>query len=148
MNVLTDSIPLNVKHISYVVKDVNVAAHHFNVIMGFQFNRQFDAVFANGMVRGKAAHFEAKIAVAELGTFAFELLQPVKGNTIWKEFLDEKGEGMHHFGALVTDLDSEISRFKALGVDLLQWGETEHAKVAFFDTSKTTGMLLELIQHK
>jgi len=148
MEALTESVPLDIKHISYVVKDVNITAHHLNVLMDFQFNRKFDAVFTKGMVRGKATNYEAKIAVAQLGTFGFELLQPVKGNTIWNEFLDERGEGIHHFGALVLNLDSEISRFKELGFKLLQWGETEHARVAFLDTFKTTGMLLELIEHK
>jgi methylmalonyl-CoA/ethylmalonyl-CoA epimerase len=148
MKALIESVPLDVKHISYVVKDINITAHHFNVLMGFQFNKIFDAIFPKGMVRGNATPFEAKIAVAELGTFAIELLQPVQGNTIWKEFLDERGEGIHHYGVLVSNLDSEISRYKELGIELLQWGETEHAKVAFLDTFETTGTLLELIEHK
>jgi hypothetical protein len=35
MKVLTESVPLDIKHISYVVKDINITAHHFNVHTGF-----------------------------------------------------------------------------------------------------------------
>jgi methylmalonyl-CoA/ethylmalonyl-CoA epimerase len=148
MQVLNDSVPLNVKHVSYVVKDINASAQQFNALMGLQFNHRFDAVFTKGMVRGKETGFAAKLAVAQLESFAFELLQPVQGHTIWEEFLEERGEGAHHFGALVANLNSEIARFEALGCKLLQWGESDHARVAFLDTFKTTGMLLELIEHK
>ena len=147
MKASTVSVPLEATHISYVTNDIKMAVHHFNVLMGLQFNKQFDAIFTKGMVRDQPSTYEAKIAVAQIGTFNFEILQPSKGNTIWKEFLDERGEGLHHFGAVVSDLDREISRFKEMEINLLQWGETEHIRVAFLDTFKTTGMLLELIQH-
>lgn len=148
MNRLNDSVPVDIKHVSYVVNDIETAAQRFHALMGLQFHKKFEAVFANGQVRGKATQFSAKIAVAEVGAFAFELLQPLSGDTIWKEFLAEKGEGVHHVGAIVTNLEQETARLKGLGVELLQWGETNHAKVAFFDMSKTTGMWLELLEHK
>lgn len=34
-----------------------------------------------------------KIKIAKLGSAELELIQPVEGESLWKEFLETKGEG-------------------------------------------------------
>ena len=37
-----------------------------------------------------------KLSVARTGNTMWELIEPVDGPSIYQEFLDERGEGLHH----------------------------------------------------
>ena len=40
----------------------------------------------------------------------YELIEPVFGNSLFSKFLETKGEGIHHLGFFVTDIDKEITK--------------------------------------
>ena len=42
-------------------------------------------------------------AVTQIGNIQLELIQPLNGPNIWKEFLEEKGEALHHIQPHVQD---------------------------------------------
>ncbi len=46
--------------------------------------------------RGKAVPYTIRAAFTEVSGTMFELMQPMDGNSIFAEFLKEKGEGLHH----------------------------------------------------
>lgn len=82
-----------------------------------------------------------------LGNIQIELIQVVKGKTIHSEFLEEKGEGIHHLGFFVKDIEKELNRLKKEDIGVLERGEVFGvAKFAYLDTEKTLGFILELIQ--
>ena len=39
-------------------------------------------------------------AETHVGDMGFELLQPLEGPSIYREWLDEHGEGLHHFAVM------------------------------------------------
>src|SRR5512133_865896 len=45
---------------------------------------------------GEPGNFTARMAFTELGPVELELIQPVEGESIWADFLREKGGGIHH----------------------------------------------------
>ena len=82
-----------------------------------------------------------------LGNIQIELIQVIKGKTIHSKFLEEKGEGIHHLGFFVKDVEKELDRLKKEGIEVLERGEVLGvAKFAYLDTEKTLGFILELIQ--
>ncbi|MEM2866324.1 MAG: VOC family protein [Candidatus Hadarchaeales archaeon] len=96
--------------------------------------------FETGGARLRLAFFQA-------GEVQLELIQVVEGETIHSKFLREKGEGLHHLGYFVEDLERSLSMLEKEGVKVLWRGEVPGAaKFAYLDTEKTLGITLELVQ--
>lgn len=99
-------------------------------------------------VRGKPSDYMMDLRYAEggVGGLKFELVQPLEGESIYKEFLDKKGEGIHHIAFTVDDLDKEIAEMAERGFKVIQTGQTSRGKFAYFDTDKLGGVVIELVQ--
>jgi methylmalonyl-CoA/ethylmalonyl-CoA epimerase len=100
--------------------------------------------------RGKEQDFAFKIALCEVAPITHELLEPVQGPNSYEEFLNERGEGLHHLCYLVEDIDAEISRMESRGFALLQsgrgFGTNDDGAYAQFDTERTLGCTLEALE--
>ena len=98
--------------------------------------------------RGKKSQCEAKLDFIKVGPVEIEFIEPGKGDSTWAEFLRTEGEGVHHLGIYVPDLESEIARFAKLGIKVIQTGGDENVKYAYIDTKKNIGVILELLERK
>jgi len=49
--------------------------------------------------------------MAKMGGAVLELLETLKGQTIWQDFYDKHGEGMHHIGLFVKNFPAALSAF-------------------------------------
>ena len=81
-----------------------------------------------------------------MGGMGLELIQPLKGRSIYDEFLEEKGEGAHHVCYNVEDLDKEIADMAKAGFKVIQTGGIAGVKWAYFDTDRDGGIIIELGQ--
>lgn len=99
--------------------------------------------------KGRPEYFTAKLALAEVGPIMLEVIQPLDGESIYKEFLREKGEGLHHIACFKFDsleeLNMTINEFEKMGVNILQCGNFEHTIFYYLDTEKIFGFILELV---
>ncbi|MFX0204455.1 MAG: VOC family protein, partial [Candidatus Hodarchaeota archaeon] len=76
-----------------------------------------------------------------------ELIEVVEGETTHTKFLREKGEGLHHIGFIVEDIEEELIKLEKAGISVLERGIVqEMVKFAYLDTEKSLGIILELIQ--
>ena len=66
-------------------------------------------------LRGKPEPYTMKIAAARIGNIQWELIQPLSGRSSYQEFLDEKGEGLHHVAVVVEDLTRRLPHLKSMG---------------------------------
>ena len=99
-------------------------------------------------VKGKKESYVVRIALSQQGPLQFELIEYVEGKTIHKDFLDEKGEGLHHIRFMVSDLDNVIDKFSEMGVEVLQEDRFENGGgIAYMDAEKTGGVVMELTQY-
>jgi methylmalonyl-CoA/ethylmalonyl-CoA epimerase len=85
---------------------------------------------------------------ASLGPIELELSQPVSGPSIYRDFIEEHGEGLHHIGFDVGSLDEKLERCSKLGIRVLSMGRTPAGGFAHLDTTAEGGPLIELIQRK
>ena len=73
--------------------------------------------------RGVEQPYAMKLGLAFVGPTMYELIEPLdQGATIYQEFLDERGEGLHHLGYYVADIDDAIAEMEARGYPVLQSG--------------------------
>ena len=86
------------------------------------------------------------VRVAFVGTV--ELLEPLGPDTPVGRFLERGGAGLHHIAFRTTDIEAELVRLEASGLQLIhrtpQAGA--HGLIAFIHPSSTNGVLVELVQ--
>lgn len=95
---------------------------------------------------GKPAEVRLKMSFANIGPLEIELIEPIS-ECIQKEFLDNKGEGIHHIAFFVDDIDKEVKKMVDKGYKVVQRGwRSTSGGYAFFDTEESCGFMLEIIQ--
>ena len=98
-------------------------------------------------VRGKTVSYQVRIALAQQGAVQLELIEYQKGETIQKEFLDEKGEGIHHLLFNVKDLKKTIDKFSRKGIPVLQSDNfVGGGGLAYMGSDKVGGIIMEIVQ--
>jgi len=100
-------------------------------------------------VRRKSVHYSMRLALTKVGLVELELIEPLEGPSIYKEFLAKKGEGLHHLGFVVDDLDGALAAFSNMGIDILmsgKWGDV--SEYYYMDTEPVLGIIYELIKRK
>ena len=76
-----------------------------------------------------------------------EPIQPVAGESIQKEFLKTKGEGIHYLGFIMDDLDKETTKLVKKGFKVINSTRTAQGhRSAYFDTDKVGSVVFELSQ--
>lgn len=102
------------------------------------------------LYHGRPHHYVARLAMAQAGSVVVELVQPLEGESIYHDFLAQRGENVHHFGIYVPDLDEALAPFLAMGLPILQSAEGTGLKgdgrFAYLGTEAILGTVLELIQ--
>jgi hypothetical protein len=76
--------------------------------------------------RGEPGRFDQRLGWHRHGTVTWEWIEPLRGPTVYEEFLKEHGEGFHHFGLDVPDIDAASAAWTALGIPIVQsgaWGD-------------------------
>ncbi|MBI2842925.1 MAG: VOC family protein [Armatimonadetes bacterium] len=89
---------------------------------------------------------EWKLAFCSLGPVELEFIEPVTGPQYYFDFLEEKGEGLHHIAFDVKDLDSRLAHCKQVGIDVLFMARTEQGGCAHLDIRGTGGAIVEIVQ--
>lgn len=98
--------------------------------------------------RGKPHKGNVKISMAQVGDVQLELVQPVEGESVHKEFLDSKGEGIQHVMFAVKDFDKEVARLTKEGaIELLRAKMPGGRGIAYFDLN-VGGIIVELVQKR
>ena len=114
-----------INQIAIVVKDLEKVAENYWNILGIGpwaiFNWEAPLVY-DRKYHGETVWAREKIALAQVGDVQLELVQPVEGASIYKDWLDEHGEGLHHMNFLVDDVDEAAEIFTKEGFLSLQSG--------------------------
>jgi catechol 2,3-dioxygenase-like lactoylglutathione lyase family enzyme len=134
------------RQVGVVVKDLDKAIEYYSSVFGIEPFRKTEVLLPKAEVRGKPCQLPLKLAFARLGEISLELIQAEPGENIYWEFLQSKGEGLHHLGFYVEDLNTELAPLKAKGVQVLQSGVTDGGGFAYLDSTAFGGSILELIQ--
>jgi len=89
----------------------------------------------------------ARTRIAQVGPMTYEFTQPLEGETIYRESLDRRGEGVNDFIFTVSDLDAETAQLTDKGVSILQRGNPRNGGAyAIFDTRRVGNMMMKLVQ--
>ena len=82
-------------------------------------------------LRGEPVEFSAHISLGYSGDLQLELIQPVSGPSIHREFLDAHGAGLHHVCFAVDDVAEACAAAEAAGVPVLMRGSMMDGEIEF-----------------
>ena len=94
--------------------------------------------------RGKSVFHKYVAAETMVGDLNFELLMHQEGDTVYKDFLDKNGEGLHHIAYETNDIDVALEKFKKMGIGVIQSGKVAKDSYCYLDTYSRFGVVIEL----
>ncbi|MBW2062217.1 MAG: VOC family protein [Deltaproteobacteria bacterium] len=128
-----------VDQISVAVKDIDKVIEAWSAMFGIG-PWTFTEI---GGTDAKGRTWKARMAFAYLGPVQIELVQPTEGRIFQSRFLDTFGDGLHHLGFYVDDVDKEASKLVADGAKLLI---TDPGRFAYLDCGGPGGVIFELMK--
>ena len=138
-----------VVQIGVIVKDLEAATTFYEALgLGPFKTGPGAAPIVEREVYGKAApDVKNRIATARLGEVELELVQPVSGASLQREFLERHGEGVNHLGFVVENLEGEVSKLVAKGFRIVFRGKVlGGGAFVYVDTDRVGGVIFELMQ--
>jgi methylmalonyl-CoA/ethylmalonyl-CoA epimerase len=143
----------DVVQIGVVVKDLDKSIQALGDIFGIGPFRTIDWPPAGRtdiekFYYGQPADFTARMAFTELGPVELELIQPVSGRSIWADFLDQHGEGIHHIRFNLEDLEPVLEYLAGHNIQVAQMGSGLRPGTiwANLDTETTVGFTIEIMK--
>ena len=127
-----------IDHIGVAVEDLEAMLEVYNE--KFEMRVQYrEVVEAQGV----------EAVLLEVGGGHIELLKPLGPDTPVGKFIEKRGVGMHHVAYRVSDVQAELDRLAAQGVELID--ETprigiQGSTVAFVHPQAAGGVLTELVK--
>jgi hypothetical protein len=100
-------------------------------------------------VRGERVEFSMRLGFAGSAP-ELELIEPVSGPSIYREWLDERGEGLHHLAVVVTSLAAATGAMEQARFGVVQAGfgfaPEGRGGFAYYDTGRALGYVLEAVE--
>ncbi len=136
---------------AFVVRDVHAVSDYYASIglapLSIERNVSLDRVY-----RGKPAGFEMLLGWGRTADVVFEWIQSTIGPNVYEEYLAAHGEGLHHLGFNVSDMDATIATLTARGLTVTMSGGWNvngyEGRFAYLDTERHGGVTIELLWNK
>lgn len=130
---------MKIEHIGIAVKDLEQSLSLWTSMLNLKM-RGIEEIMERGV---KLAHLELEEGPS------IELVTPCGEDSPLEKFLDEKGEGIHHFSFEVENIENVMERLKAKGIQFVhdkpQKG-AEGSLISFIQPRNFNGVLIELKQ--
>ncbi len=99
--------------------------------------------------RGQAQPYSMRLALAWTGALNWEIIQPLEGPSIYRDYLERNQEGIQHVGIMLGDLGMNWEEchqsFKLRGFEKIQEGSWKRFKFCYYDTLASSGTIIEII---
>jgi catechol 2,3-dioxygenase-like lactoylglutathione lyase family enzyme len=136
---------------AFVVRDLRkVSAYYERLGLGalpFDLNVSLDRIY-----RGRPGTFEMLLGWGRWADVVFEWIQPTVGPSTYDEHLERHGEGFHHLGFHVPDMDAAVARLRERGLAVTMsgaWDSNGNAgRFAYLDAERHGGVAVELLWNK
>jgi hypothetical protein len=99
---------------------------------------------ASATYHGQAGNFRMRLAFLQAGPVQIEFIQPLEGDNIYSDFLNEHGEGLHH---ILFEAEDPAAIIEGIGVPVLQSGGSSlrpGATWSYLDTQEMLKVVIEL----
>ena len=135
-------------HIGIVVRDMDAACGMLRRMFGYVPD-SFGETPSDQTRRyfGCYEDFKCRMAFIYLENTMLEVLTPLQGKSVWQDFLDEQGEGIHHINFDVKQYDLALKHLQEQGLKVVQSGSSMRrpgCRWSYVDMKKELGIYLEI----
>lgn len=138
-------------HTCVVTRDLEKCKKNYAALLGIKIpetiiSKQYDIM--NTKYKGKAAPYTGceQTAVDAGNGAIIEIIMPNEGPSAWNDFLNEHGEGIHHFCFEIKDLHEIVKKCEQYGMKKIQSGDFPGGHYAYVDGRSFVGAYLELLE--
>ncbi len=140
-----------VTQIGFVVNDIEKTSQAFADFLGVekpQWSLTDTIDKTHGEFNGQPCPARAKLAFFHVGeTLDIELIEPDETPSVWRNVLNEKGEGVHHIAFVINGMKEKILALEANGMKLMQRGEYTGGRYAYIDCVDQLKTIVELLEN-
>jgi catechol 2,3-dioxygenase-like lactoylglutathione lyase family enzyme len=142
---------MRITQVAVVVRDLRKTMEAYHKTLGWgpwSVYEHKPPTLHHTILHGKPADYSMLGAEVHCDPIDFEILQPLEGPSIYKEFLEQRGEGLHHVSMVnpTEDVDAALNNFKKDGVDVLMSGRLgESIRFYYMDTEPVLKMIAETV---
>jgi len=131
--------------IGICVKNLDEKVENMKKIFGCEPSFRGETLKAGRKYFGKDGEFSAKIALFDFCNIQFEFIEPVDGDSIWRTYLDQQGEGLQHISYRVKNFEDAAAQMAEAGVVPSQqgWAMGRPARWDYFNTEPLLGFSVE-----
>lgn len=137
--------------VGIIVKDIEKSARHWSNLLG---EGKVPDIFLAAESKqnpteyhGKRTSASARLCFFQLDNITIELIEPVGGPSTWQEFLDSKGEGIHHIAFNIKGMKTYIKSFEDHGIPMVQHGGWDTGEYSYMDGSSSLALIIELLEN-
>ena len=133
-----------VAHVAIIVNDIKKTTQTYAELFGIE--PPSIRLGVSPQYMGKPTEGKAKMAFIKLENITLEFFEPVGGPSAWKDFLDTKGEGIHHFGFFIKDLEDHVDFFESRDMRVIQSGGGDWGRYRYVDATSGLATMIELLE--
>ena len=138
-----------ITQIGMVIKDKERVLAKMEQVFGAAPSRRLFALEDDSRVyRGKKGEFSAELIFYDFANIELEFIVPLKGPSIWQDFLDAHGEGLHHIQFAVDSFEGARADMRSAGIEMMQEGgsatKVPNLKWGYFDTEGILPFIIEI----
>ena len=138
--------------VAFVVHDIEATSRKYADALGLPMPKIVETPGferAKTIVGGKPSEATAKLAFFQTGQLVVELIQPSQEPSVWRDHLDQKGEGVHHIAFRVADTAAIVSALAAEGIPVTQQGLYADASgmYTYLDSAPQLAVCIELLEN-
>ncbi len=133
-------------HIGVVVKDMDSTIQRLTSTFGIGPWDIKERRYPEAQVVVGKGPFSYRVAFADLGPIELELIEVLEGSTIHADFLNARGEGIHHIGFRVQDLENTVTTLQQQGIGVLQSAFREGSRYVYMDPTELGGIMFEFVE--
>jgi methylmalonyl-CoA epimerase len=133
-----NSLLIDIDHVGIAVTDLEAAVEEYRRALGVE-----------PVHRERVDDQGVEEVLFKVGTSYIQLLRALGPDTPVGKFIDRRGEGLHHVGYRVSDINGTLDQLKAVGVQLVDESPRPGSRgttVAFAHPKGFRGVLVELVQ--
>lgn len=136
------------RQVAIVVRDLDASMRTYVEEYGigpwqiFEFN---PSTGGDMIVEDEPAEYAMRVAVANVGSVEWELIQPLDDRSIYAKFLSEKGEGLHHVAVGIRNYRETLETLRRRGHTIRQGGSFKGATFAYMSTDRDLGLITEIV---
>ena len=139
-------------HLGIVVKDMDSYVKNMESMFGYKVSEySVTPDSPDKRYYGEYEDFAVKMAFIHDGKSEIEILMPIRGRSVWQDFVDTHGDGMHHLNYNVSDFDAAIAHLEAHGCKMVQCGMRSReigCRWCYVDCTEQIGYYIEIAESR